>query len=238
MKITTFSTIASFIFVLWRQKIVFLPNLIKECKVAAVNPCVVSLVQNRICRVQRIYEGMCDIARYLLWIIIGIIEMKLTIVRGKFLTFLQAVFIQFREKKFFLTYSQSRPSFINVFVQYSQKDLPPLRTFCGEAPRAEIRTPSPVFHFLSLVFFLFLVSCFLSLMSYILSLVSYLLTFISYLVSFISYLLSLVPYLFYRISYVLSLVSWSYLLSFIFHLLPPIFCLPSNVSRHLKPVSF
>ena len=147
------------------------------------------------------------------------------------------MFIQFREKKFFLTYSQSRPSFINVFVQYSQKDLPPLRTFCGEAPEPRFEPP-----LLSSISYLLSLSCFLSLVSFLLWVISYLLSLIfwlfSYLVSFISYLLSLVPYLFYRITYVLSLVSWSYLLSFIFHLLPPIFCLPSNVSRHLKPVSF
>ena len=152
--------------------------------------------------------------------------MKLTIVRGKFLTFQQAVFIQFREKKFFLTYSQSRPSFINVFVQYSQKDLPPLRTFCGEAPRAEIRTPSPVFHFLSLVFFLFLVSCFLSLMSYILSLVSYLLTFllsrVFYLLSLISCPLSLLSYLLCPISCLLILSLVLHLSSLAPHLLSPV----------------
>ena len=35
---------------------------------------------------------------------------------------------------FFLTYSQPGPSFIILFVQYSQSDLPPLRPLCGEAP--------------------------------------------------------------------------------------------------------
>ena len=35
---------------------------------------------------------------------------------------------------FLLTFSQSGPSFINLFVQYSQSDLPPLRPLYGEAP--------------------------------------------------------------------------------------------------------
>ena len=37
---------------------------------------------------------------------------------------------------FYLTYSQPGPSFFffNLFVQYSQSDLPPLRPLCGEAP--------------------------------------------------------------------------------------------------------
>ena len=35
---------------------------------------------------------------------------------------------------FFFSYSQPGPSFINLFVQYSQSDLPPLRPLCGEAP--------------------------------------------------------------------------------------------------------
>ena len=34
---------------------------------------------------------------------------------------------------FFITYSQPGPSFINLFVQYSQSDLRPLRPLCGEA---------------------------------------------------------------------------------------------------------
>ena len=34
----------------------------------------------------------------------------------------------------FFIYSQPEPSFINLFVQYSQSDLPPLRPLCGEAP--------------------------------------------------------------------------------------------------------
>ena len=43
-------------------------------------------------------------------------------------------------RRFFFTYSQPGPNFfINLFVQYSQSDLPPLRPLCGEA-RAEIRT--------------------------------------------------------------------------------------------------
>ena len=35
---------------------------------------------------------------------------------------------------FFPTYRQPGPSFISLFVQYSQSDLPPLRALCGEAP--------------------------------------------------------------------------------------------------------
>ena len=35
---------------------------------------------------------------------------------------------------FFPTYSQPGPSFISLFVQYSQSDLPLLRPLCGEAP--------------------------------------------------------------------------------------------------------
>ena len=42
----------------------------------------------------------------------------------------------FRYKVFFLPGS----SFINLFVEYSQSDLPPLRPLCGEAPRVGIRT--------------------------------------------------------------------------------------------------
>ena len=34
---------------------------------------------------------------------------------------------------FFLTYCQPGPS-VNLFVLYSQSDLPPLRQLCGEAP--------------------------------------------------------------------------------------------------------
>ena len=34
----------------------------------------------------------------------------------------------------FFTYSQHGPSFINLFVQFSPSDLPPLRPFCGEVP--------------------------------------------------------------------------------------------------------
>ena len=40
----------------------------------------------------------------------------------------------FQTQAIFLTYSQPGPSFINLFVQYSQSDLPPLRPLCGEAP--------------------------------------------------------------------------------------------------------
>ena len=35
---------------------------------------------------------------------------------------------------FLKTYSQPGPSFIILFLQYSQSDLPPLRPLCGEAP--------------------------------------------------------------------------------------------------------
>ena len=35
---------------------------------------------------------------------------------------------------FFSTYSHPGPSFIYLFVQYSQSDLPPLRPLCGEDP--------------------------------------------------------------------------------------------------------
>ena len=34
----------------------------------------------------------------------------------------------------FLTYNQPGPSFINLFVQDSQRELPPLRALWGEAP--------------------------------------------------------------------------------------------------------
>ena len=37
-----------------------------------------------------------------------------------------------------ITYSQHGPSFINLFVQYSQSDLPPLRPLCGEAPSTDL----------------------------------------------------------------------------------------------------
>ena len=40
----------------------------------------------------------------------------------------------FPSNRFFFTYSQHGPSFINLFVQFSQSDLPPLRPFCGEVP--------------------------------------------------------------------------------------------------------
>ena len=34
----------------------------------------------------------------------------------------------------YIIYSQPGPIFINLFVQYSQSDLLPLRPLCGEAP--------------------------------------------------------------------------------------------------------
>ena len=37
----------------------------------------------------------------------------------------------------FLTYNQPGPSFINLFVQDSQRELPPLRALWGEAPGRE-----------------------------------------------------------------------------------------------------
>ena len=42
---------------------------------------------------------------------------------------------------FAFTYSQLGPSFLNLFVQYSQIDLPPLRPLCGEAPPGRDSNP-------------------------------------------------------------------------------------------------
>ena len=49
-------------------------------------------------------------------------------------------FTYIRELTYIISYSQPGPSFINLFVQYSQSDLLPLRPLCGEAPHTGRRT--------------------------------------------------------------------------------------------------
>ena len=61
------------------------------------------------------------------------------ILQIKCLLFILVLQFSFLRIFFFVIYvnfcfTYPRPSFINLFVQYSQSDLPPLSPICGKAP--------------------------------------------------------------------------------------------------------